>query len=119
MFLFRYAAVARRTARLVGRAAASALHPRCVQKTCARCALGHSRAALVAVAQAAGWQLALRSRVNDDTFLYWSSVWEDGVPFNTDAEIDDKNALFPTFNTVYVEKIKIKMNDVEIELVMP
>lgn len=60
------------------------------------------------------WHPALISKVNDDTFHYYSDVWEDGTPFNTDQNWTDvtvENSLFDAYANIYVQGIRIHMDD--------
>jgi hypothetical protein len=58
---------------------------------------------------AAQWFPALSSNIDDDTFHYYSNVWFNSTPFNTQFP-NTKNALFESYSTIYVEKIRITMD---------
>jgi hypothetical protein len=55
------------------------------------------------------WYTALTSNVDDDTFYYYSDVWFNSTPFNTKTSTID-NALFLSYSTVYVEKVRITLD---------
>jgi hypothetical protein len=61
------------------------------------------------VISAAEWFPALSSNVDDDTFHYYSDVWFNSTPFNTQYP-NTKNALFESYSTIYVEKVRITMD---------
>ena len=55
------------------------------------------------------WNIALSSRVDDQTFYYSSPVWNSTSSFNTSSYLTN-NALFPSYSSVYVQKIRITMD---------
>lgn len=55
------------------------------------------------------WQTALTSNIDDGTFYYYSNVWYNSTPFNTQSSTT-KNSLFSSYSTIYVEKIRITMD---------
>ena len=55
------------------------------------------------------WSTALVSNIDDSTFYYYSPVWYNSTPFNTQSSTT-KNALFASYSTIYVEKIRITMD---------
>jgi hypothetical protein len=61
------------------------------------------------VISAGEWFPALSSNVDDDTFHYYSDVWFNSTPFNTQYP-NTKNALFESYSTIYVEKVRITMD---------
>lgn len=66
--------------------------------------------ATVLFAEAApSWSTAIVSRIDDSTFHYDSHVWTDGIPFNEDSA-STNNALFASYASVYVSKIRINMD---------
>lgn len=64
---------------------------------------------LLTVSESAEWFTALTSNVDDETFHYYSPVWFNSTPFNTDTyEVD--NALFESYSTVFVEQVRITLD---------
>ena len=59
---------------------------------------------------AASWELVLVSNENNDDFKYFSERWTTGTPFNTGDTTDTKNALFPAYTSIFVEKVRIEMD---------
>jgi hypothetical protein len=57
----------------------------------------------------AAWTTALTSNIDDTTFHYYSDVWFNSTPFNTQFSAT-KNALFESYSTVFVEKVRITMD---------
>jgi hypothetical protein len=64
---------------------------------------------LQVIAASSQWFPALSSNIDDDTFHYYSDVWFNSTPFNTQYP-NTKNALFESYSTIYVEKIRITMD---------
>lgn len=61
------------------------------------------------LSESAEWWTALTSNVDDSTFYYYSDVWFNSTPFNT-ATSDVDNALFESYSTVYVERVRITLD---------
>jgi hypothetical protein len=58
---------------------------------------------------AAEWYPALVSNIDDTTFHYYSDVWFNSTPFNTQSSTT-QNALFDSYSTIFVEKVRITMD---------
>lgn len=61
------------------------------------------------IAATSSWLTALTSNIDDGTFYYNSPVWFNSTPFNTQSSTT-KNALFSSYSTIYVQKIRITMD---------
>lgn len=55
------------------------------------------------------WFPIIKTRVNDATFGYDSTVWTEGVPFCEHCD-DSKNAMYAAYRTKKVRKVRITMN---------
>ncbi len=55
---------------------------------------------------------AVKSRVDNEDLVYWSHKWESGDPFNDFPDTDGQNAIFPAFKSVYVNQIRLTLNDI-------
>jgi hypothetical protein len=60
-------------------------------------------------ASSSQWYPALVSNIDDTTFHYYSDVWFNSTPFNTQSSTT-KNALFASYSTIFVEKVRITMD---------
>jgi hypothetical protein len=64
---------------------------------------------LLKTVSGAQWYPALVSNIDDTTFHYYSDVWFNSTPFNTQSSTT-KNALFASYSTIFVEKVRITMD---------